>query len=74
MKLASMFGIWNCRRMEHFYKGRRIEVSVWLGGDGWFVTVYVYHTNILVTFSLKEKFTTYGEAVKTGLVAAQTWI
>ena len=54
--------------------GHRIEVSVWLGDDGWFVSVYVYYTNTLVTFSLKEKFTTYDEAVKTGLAAAQTWM
>jgi hypothetical protein len=64
--------------MEHFYKDHRIEVSVWLGNDGWFVSLYVYYrverTNTLVTFSLKETFTTYDEAVNAGLVEAQRWI
>jgi hypothetical protein len=64
--------------MEHFYKDHRIEVSVWLGNDGWFVSLYVYykveHTNTLVTFSLKETFTTYDEAINAGLGAAQRWI
>jgi hypothetical protein len=64
--------------MEHFYKDHRIEVSVWLGNDGWFVSLYVYYrverTNTLVTFSLQETFTTYSEAVNAGLVAAQRWI
>lgn len=64
--------------MEHFYKDHRIEVSVWLGNDGWFVSLYVYYrverTNTLVTFSLKETFTTYDQAVNAGLAAAQRWI
>jgi hypothetical protein len=64
--------------MEHFYKNRRIEVSVWLGDDGWFVSLYIYYqierTNTLVTFSLKDSFTAYDEAVKAGLAAAQRWI
>jgi hypothetical protein len=64
--------------MEHFYKDHRIEISVLLGGDGWFVSLYVYYqierTNTLVTFSLKESFTTYDEAVKAGFEAAQRWI
>jgi hypothetical protein len=64
--------------MEHFYKDHRIEVSVWLGGDGWFVSLYVYYqverTNTLVTFSLRDQFTTYGEAVNAGRTAAQRWI
>jgi hypothetical protein len=64
--------------MDHFYKGHRIEVSTWLGSDGWFVSLYVYYqverTNTLVTFSLKETFTTYDEAAKAGLAAAQKWI
>jgi hypothetical protein len=64
--------------MEQFYKGYRIEVSVWLDGDGWFVSLFIYYheqaTNILVTFSLNDKFTTYGGAVEAALVAAQKWI
>jgi hypothetical protein len=64
--------------MEYFYKNHRIEVSAWLENDGWFVSLYVYYpvepTNTLVTFSLKDHFTTYDEALKTGLAAAQRWI
>jgi hypothetical protein len=64
--------------MELFYKDHRIEVSVWLSSDGWSVSVYVYYqverTNTLVTFALKDKFTTYDEGVKTGLAATQRWI
>jgi hypothetical protein len=64
--------------MEQFYKDHRIEVSVWLDGDGWFVSLFIYYheetTNILVTFSLNEKFTTYDGAVEAGLAAAQKWI
>jgi hypothetical protein len=64
--------------MEHFYRNYRIEVSLWLGGDGWCVSLYIYYqverTNTLVTFSLKDRFTTYDEAVKVGLAAAQAWI
>jgi hypothetical protein len=64
--------------MEHFYKNHRIEVSVWLDSDSWFVSLYVYYqverTNTLVTFSLKDQFTTYDEALKAGLAAAQRWI
>jgi hypothetical protein len=75
---SSIVGISDCGRMEHFYKDHRIEVSVWLGADGWFVALYAYYqaegTNTLVTFSLNEKFTTYDGAVKAGLAAAQRWI
>jgi len=64
--------------MEQFYKDHRIEVSVGLDGDGWFVSLFIYYheeaTNILVTFSLNEKFTTYDGAVEAGLAAAQKWI
>jgi hypothetical protein len=64
--------------MEHFYKDHHIEVAVLLGGDGWVVSLYVYYrverTNILVTFSLKERFTTYDQAVKAGFKTAQRWI
>lgn len=64
--------------MEQFYKDHRIEVSLWLDGDGWSVSLFIYYreeaTNILVTFSLNEKFTTYDGAVKAGLAAAQKWI
>ena len=62
--------------MEKFYKDHRIEVSAWLDGDSWFVSLFIYYheeaTNILLTFSLNEKFTTYDGAG--GLAAAQTWI
>jgi len=64
--------------MEQFYKDHRIEVSLWLDGDGWFVSLFIYYhegaTNILVTFSLNEQFTTYYGAVEAGLAAAQRWI
>lgn len=64
--------------MEQFYKGHHIEVTVSLDADAWFASLYVYyqveHRNILVTFSLKERFTTYDDAVKAGLAAAQRWI
>ena len=64
--------------MEYFYKDHRIEVSVWLSSDGWSVSVYVYYqverTNTLVTFALKDKFTTYDEALTAGLATAQRWI
>ena len=64
--------------MEQFYKDHRIEVSLWLDGDDWFVSLFIYYreeaTNILVTFSLNEKFTTYDGAVKAGLAGAQKWI
>jgi hypothetical protein len=64
--------------MEHFYKDHRIDVLVWVGGDGWFVSLYIYYqletANTLVTFSLRGKFTTYDEALKAGLAAAQRWI
>ena len=75
---SSKVGISDLRAMEHFYKDHRIEVSVWLDGDEWFVGLYIYYqvecTNTLVTFSLEGKFTTYDEAVKAGLEAAQQWI
>lgn len=64
--------------MEQFYKDHRIEVSAWLDGDSWFVSLFIYYheeaTNILVTFSLNEKFTTHHGAVEAGLAAAQKWI
>jgi hypothetical protein len=63
--------------MEQFYKDHRIEISVWLDGDSWFVSLFSYHeeaTNILVTFSLNEEFTTYDRAVEAGVAAAQKWI
>jgi hypothetical protein len=64
--------------MEQFYKNHNIEVSVWLNGEGWFINVFIYYreeaTNILVTFAVKEKFTTYDEAVEAGLNAARRWI
>ena len=64
--------------MEQFYKGHRIEVSLSLDAGSWFVSLFIYYhaqaTNILVTFSLKGKFTTYDEAVKAGLDAARRWV
>ena len=64
--------------MEKFYKNHRIEVSLSLEDEGWFVNLFVYYTeqntNILVTFSLDKKFATYDGAVEAGLSAAQEWI
>jgi len=64
--------------MEQFYKGHRIEVSVWRDGDGWFINLFIYYheeaRNILVTFALNDKFTTYDESVEAGFAAAQKWI
>ena len=64
--------------MEQFYKDHRIEVSLSLDADSWFVSLFIYYyeraTRILVTFSLKEKFATYDEAVEAGLDAARRWI
>ena len=64
--------------MDKFYKNHRIEVSLWLDGEGWFVSLFIYYnengTNILVTFSLNKQFTTYDEAIEAGLSAAQEWI
>ena len=64
--------------MEQFYKNHHIEVSVWLNDEGWFINVFIYYsenrTNILVTFAVNEKSTTYAEAVEVGLTAARRWI
>ena len=64
--------------MEKFYKNHRIEVSLWLDGDGWLVSLFIYYNetgrNILVTFLLDKKFATYDEAIEAGLSAAQEWI
>jgi hypothetical protein len=61
-----------------FTKTIASRFRLWLDGDGWFVSLFIYYrekaTNILVTFSLNEKFTTYDGAVEAGLAAAQTWI
>jgi hypothetical protein len=69
---------WGGRKMEQFYKGYRIEVSVWRDGDGWFINLFIYYheeaRNILVTFALNDKFTTYDESVAAGFAAAQKWI
>jgi hypothetical protein len=76
--LRHLFGILELRVNGALYKDHRIELSLWLVGDGWLVSLYVYYqverTNTLVTFSLKEKFTTYDEAVKAGFEAARRWI
>ena len=67
---------WN--GMEQFYKGHRIEISVWLDGDSWITNLYIYYSdglqNILVTFAVPDTFKTYDEAIEVGLAAAQRWI
>ena len=67
---------WN--GMEQFYKGHRIEISVWLDGDGWIASLYIYYSeglqNILVTFAVPDTFKTYDEAIKASFAAAQRWI
>jgi hypothetical protein len=64
--------------MEQFYKGHRIEVSVWSDGDGWSANLFIYYSkdshNILVTFGVPDSFKTYDGATEAGLAAAQTWI
>ena len=64
---------WN--GMEQFYKGHRIEISVWLDGDSWITRVDIYYSdglqNILVTFAVPDTFKTYDEAIEVGLAAAQ---
>jgi hypothetical protein len=64
--------------MEKFYKNHRIEVSLWLDGECWLVSLFIYYNetgrNILVTFLLDKKFATYDEAIEAGLSAAQEWI
>ena len=66
--------------MEQVYKDYRIEVSLSLSteADGWFVRLFIYYdeegTNILITFSLDKKFTTYDSGVEAGFAAAQEWI
>jgi hypothetical protein len=64
--------------MEQFYKGHRIEVSVWLEGGGWFASLFIYYSNgpqnILVTFAVPDTFNTYDGAIEAGLAAAQEWI
>jgi len=64
--------------MDQFYKGHRIEVSVWLDGDGWFASLFIYYSkgpqNILVTFAMHDTFKTYDGAIEAALEAAQKWI
>ena len=64
--------------MVQFYKNHNIEVSVWHNGEGWFINVFIYYredaTNVLVTFAVNEKFTTYDEAIEAGVAAARSWI
>jgi hypothetical protein len=64
--------------MEQFYKGHRIEVSVWLDGDGWFASLFIYYSkgrqNILETFAMPDTFKTYDGAIEAGFAAAQKWI
>jgi hypothetical protein len=59
-----------------FYKGHRIEVSVWLDGDGWFASLFIYYSkgpqNRLVTFAVNDTFRTYdgdGHEVLNGRLA-----
>jgi hypothetical protein len=46
--------------MEQFYKGNRIEVSVWLDGDSWCASLFIYYSkgslNILETFDMPDTF------------------
>ena len=60
---------WN--GMEQFYKGHRIEISVWLDGDGWIASLYIYYSeglqNILVTFAVPDTFKTYDEGGSGGI-------
>ena len=69
---------WAGWKMEQFYKGYRIEVSVWLDGDGWFASLFIYYSkgpqNILVTFAMPATFKTYDGAIEESLAAAQKWI
>jgi hypothetical protein len=64
--------------MEQSYKGYRIEVSVWLDGDGWLASLFIYYSrgsqNILVTFAMPGSFKTYDRAREESLAAAQKWI
>ena len=64
--------------MVQFYKNHNIEVSVQLNGEAWCVNVFIYYrkeaTNMLVTFAVNERFTTYDKAVEAGLAAARRWI
>ena len=64
--------------MEKLYKNHRITVLGWLDHDGWLVSVFItYHSgdkNMLVTFPMNEKFTTYSGAIVAGFAAAEKWI
>ncbi len=46
--------------MEQFYKGHRIEISVWLDGASWITSLYIYYSdglqNILVSFAVPDTF------------------
>jgi len=69
---------WERAEVEQFYKGYRIEVSVWLNDDGWCASIFIYYSegpqNILVTFAVPDAFKTYDGAIEAGLAAAQKWI
>jgi hypothetical protein len=69
---------WERAEVEQFYKGYRIEVSVWLNDDGWCASLFIYYSegpqNILVTFAVPDAFKTYDGAIEAGLAAAQKWI
>jgi hypothetical protein len=64
--------------MEQFYKGHRIEFSLWPDGGGWFASLFIYYSegahNTLVTFAVPDSFKTYDGAIEAGLAAAQKWI
>lgn len=64
--------------MEHFYRGYRIEVSVWLDGDEWFASSYIYYSkglqNRLVSFAVPASSKTYDGAIEAGLAVARKWI
>ena len=64
--------------MERFYKGHRIEFSLWPDGAGWFVSLFIYYSkgtlNMLETFAVPGTFKTYDEAIEVGFATAQKWI
>ena len=64
--------------MEQVYKGYRVEVSVWLDGDGWLANLFIYYSNgpqnRLVTFAMADTFKTYDGAIEESLAAARKWI
>lgn len=64
--------------MGQFYKGHRIEISVWPDGDSWLLSLFIYYSkgsiNILETFPKPGTFKTCGEATNAAFAAGQKWI